>query len=91
MKSGFRGFLILIAPDGAYHVPMSFSQVVKVSRAGHRTSHTNMSKLSKTSPKFQMCPTGARIFSTDFELKAHILERLHLSVHLRIAFLLVAM
>ena len=30
-------------------------------------------------------------FSTGFELKAHILERLHLSVHLRIAFLLVAM
>ena len=30
-------------------------------------------------------------FSTGFELKAHILERLHLSVHLRIAFPLVAM
>ena len=34
---------------------------------------------------------GPNFFSTGFEPKALISERLHLSVHLRIAFLLVAM
>ena len=90
MKRGFRGFLILIAPDGAYHVPMRFSQVVKLSRAGHRTSHTSMSTSQKLSKVPNVLHRGPN-FSTGFELKAHILERLHLSVHLRIAFLLVAM
>ena len=91
MTRGFRGFLILIAPDGAYHVPMCFSQVVKVSRAGHRTSHTSMSTLSKTLQSSKSAPQGPEFFSTGFEPKALILERLHLSVHLRIAFPLVAM
>ena len=47
----------------------------------------NSQKLSKV----PNVPHRGPNFSTGFELKAHILERLHLSVHLRIAFLLVAM
>ena len=79
------------APDGAYHVLMRFSHVVKVSRAGHTTSHTSVSKLSKTLQSSKSAPQEPEFFQPVFEPKALILERLHLSVHLRIAFLLVAM
>ena len=99
---GFKGFRVINekrfqgiphtnAPDGAYHVPMRFSQVVKVSRAGHRTSHTSMSTLSKTLQSSKSAPQGPEFFQPVFEPKALILERLHLSVHLRIAFPLAAM
>ena len=54
------------APDGAYHVPMRFSHVVKVSRAGHRTSHTSMSKLSKTLQSSKCAPQEPEYFSTGF-------------------------
>ena len=50
------------APDGAYHVPMRFSQVVKDSRAGHRTSHTSMSTLSKTLQSSKSAPQGPEFF-----------------------------
>ena len=85
----FQRFLILMRLMVLIMFQRVFSQVVKVSRAGHTTSHTSMSKLSKTLQSSKCTPQGPK-FSTGFELKAHILERLHLSVHLRIAFLLVA-
>ena len=56
------------APDGAYHVPMRFSHVVKVSRAGHRTSHTSMSKLSKISKVPNLLHRSPN-FSTGFRAK----------------------
>ena len=90
MNSRFRGFLTLIAPDGAYHVPTCFSQVVKFQGQGigrPTLAYLHPLKLSKVPNVLHRGPN----FSTGFELKAHILGRLHLSVHLRIAFLLVAM
>ena len=67
---------------------MSFSQVVsKVSWVGHRTSHTSVSTLSKTLSKVPNVLHRGPNFQPVFnEPKALILECLHLSVHLRIAF-----
>ena len=62
----FQGLPHTNAPAGAYHVPMRFSQVVKISRAGHRTSHTNMSTLSKTLQSSKSAPQGPEFFSTGF-------------------------
>ena len=64
----------------------------KVSWVGHKTSHTSVATLSKTIQSSKAAPQGPEFFFQPvFEPKALILERLHLSVHLRIAFLLVAM
>ena len=75
---GFKGFKVIKneisgiphtnAPVSAYHVPTRFSQVVKVSRAEHRTSHTSMPKLSKTLQSPKSAPQEPE-FSTGFRAK----------------------
>ena len=91
MKRGFRGFLILMRLMVLIMFQCVSLKLLKFQGQGIGRPILACLHSQKLSKVPNLLLRGLNFFSTGFEPKALILERLHLSVHLRIAFLLVAM